>query len=107
MKKLEYMELHPDETVYDCTTYADESKTKFLTLFFGKPEVIVNGGTEIYKNDKSFALELKRLAKEVNESYDFYRGHSDLDIALDAMYQVGCADCPHCHYCDEMSLEIE
>lgn len=55
------------------------------------------------KTDDNRAEILNKIAKLVNEDYDFYSGWDDMHIALDVMREGDCCDCPWFSECDAMN----
>lgn len=107
MKYLDYMADHPDEYADEWCRYYTDGNGRGMIIYQGEPETVINGETEVCRGDKSFDSQLNQLARDVNSSYESYRGWKDHDIALDMMYGVGCADCPSKYICDLMQEEVD
>lgn len=96
-----YETMNPGENLSWCRPYASKDGTKAIIINEGNVEVIVFEKTEhIRPNEK----ELKEFAQLVNSNYDALnnRGMSDIEIILDVLSEVGCADCPCRDCCDAM-----
>lgn len=108
MKYLEYMEAHENENFDWCKPYANDTETSFIIVYDGEALAITTPTMEVYRYDGSLNDDiLRKFAKRVNQSYDVYHGWSDLQIALEAMHEVGCASCPLKYGCDVMMEDIE
>ena len=50
---------------------------------------------------------MENIAKTVNSNYNSYHGYTDEQIALDAMIETGCTNCPFRHECEAVNEEME
>ena len=106
MKYLDYMRSHEDENLSWCKPYASDAGDHVLIMQEGKLLGIISPEREAFTDDTLTDEALKQFAREVNRDYDAYRGWDDLDIALKAMHEVGCAACPWREDCDAMHEDL-
>ena len=108
MKYLEYMNEHPTENLGWCKPYTDKNENKYLVIYDGEVSGIKTETAEVTTLDGRWELEkaLGELARKVTKDYDLYSGYSDKELALIAMHEVGCADCPWKYDCDAMGEYI-
>lgn len=97
MKCREYMETHETENLSWCKPYVAKDGS-YAVLWEGK--LLVDG--EELEGDA-----LEAFARKVNPEYELCKGWPDLVIALGAMTQVGCSECPYNGNCDAMDEEME
>ena len=108
MKYLEYMEENQYENMSWCKPYKDKSEKYTLVVHEGEPLSIMSPTTEAHRYDGSLNDEMmEQFARAVNPDYNEYSGWSDVQIALDAMHEVGCASCPWKEDCDAMGEEMD
>lgn len=96
-----YETMNPGENLGWCRPYVSKDKSKAIIINEENVEVIIFEKTGHIRPDEK---ELKEFAQLVNPDYDFLsdRGMSDIEIILDVMVEVGCADCPCRDDCDAM-----
>ena len=107
----EYFEIHEDENFSWCKPYFDESGEYCIVMLEGEPCGIVTPEVEIVSGydgaqaaiDETIPL----IAKAINPDYDLYSGWTNLHIALDAMRECGCANCPFKDDCEPMGEEMQ
>ena len=87
----------------------DISGERFLIMQEGKPQAIDSPETTSVNGDElcDFDSDLAVLAQNVNPDYDTFSGYTDAQIALMAMHEIGCSECPFRLECDFMRGEIE
>ena len=108
MTYLEYMKTHENENLGWCKPYVDNSGNYFAIMYEGNMEWISMPDTEALRYDGSLTNEvLEAFARSVNPDYDVYSGWTDVHIALDAMREIGCSECPFRCDCDAMLEDIE
>lgn len=103
MKFIDYMREHDGENLSWCKPYVDDSGKFALIMCEGKPLAICAPGKYVFDDDDNFSAELEDFARAVNLDYDLYQGWSDLQIALFALHETGCAACPMCEDCEPMN----
>lgn len=91
-----YETMNPGENLSGCHSYVSKDRSKAIIINEESVEVIIFEKTVHIKPDEK---ELKEFAQLVNSNYNFLndKGMSDVDIILDVIVEVGCADCP-CRY---------
>jgi hypothetical protein len=87
-----------------CKPYQSKDEKSWLIELEGKPISIILNGEEI---ETATDADIKALAQTVNESYADYSGWSDSHIALDAMQERACHECPFFDRCDAMDEEAD
>ena len=101
----EYMEAHKGKNLNWCRPYLSLANGSCMVVKEGRevniwasPEIVVYGAN--YED-------IRKFAKYVNADYNLYSGWSNLHIALDAMCEVGCSDCPFNRECEAMDEDID
>lgn len=105
MRYLDYMEEHPGENLEWCRPYTD-GNDNYLIMYDGGP-LGIKTETEEVTERRELEYGMEGFARKVNKDYDLYSGYSDAEIALDAMHEVGCFDCPWKWDCDAMGAYVE
>lgn len=87
-----------------CKPYMSDDETCCVIVNSGEiAGCIINGEDVGYiLPTTDVAAIAHRLAIAVNADYADYDGWGDLHIALDAMREVGCSECPFRDDCDAM-----
>ena len=99
-----YEKMNPGENLSWCRPYVSKDENCFVVVCNGKISgcIINNENVGYILPSTDVAAIAHRLAVAVNPDYAEYNGYSDLEIALDAMTEIGCADCPFRDDCDAM-----
>lgn len=105
----EYMDNHEDENLSWCRPYTDKSGDHSMVICDGEILCITAPDYEGWRYDGTLTDGmLERFAREVNPDYDLFgAGWTDMDKALNAMHEVGCAHCPWRDECEAMGEEME
>lgn len=99
----EYFIKNDDENLAWCKPYEDETGNYKLVMHDGEPLGIMTPDREAFRYDGSLTDDLmESFARAVNPDYDYYKGYSNVHIALDAMHEIGCASCPWFDDCEPM-----
>lgn len=100
----EYFETHKGENLNWCRPYLSLANGSRMVVKEGREINIWTPDISIYGANEE---DMRKFTRYVNADYDLYSGWSDLHIALDAMCEVGCSDCPFNRECDAMDEEFE
>ena len=112
MKVIDYMEEHPEENLYWCKPYTDDSGS-FLVMWEGNPLAIRTAdGREYWRNPVGLqnvldAQALEAFAKYLEPDYSDWQGYTDEEIILMNMSECGCASCPFRGQCEIMTDEMD
>lgn len=108
MRYIDYMKDHESENLGWCKPYIDNSGKYCLVIEEGEVVYIKTPDIETFYG--SAELKDKNVLKEfvmaVNPDYDLYHGWSDIHIAIEAMTEIGCWNCPVKNICDAMEVLV-
>lgn len=92
-------------TPYTCTTDTGDYS---LVMHDGEVNAIKTPTGTAYQWGTLDDNTLEQFARDVNANYDAMstEGCTDLEIALDAMQEIGCIHCPFCDNCETMGEEM-
>ena len=99
-----------NENMSWCKPFVDKTGEYFLIQHDGeiKSAKTPNGSFHLCHGDFASEQAMQAFALAVNNGYySYYRGMTDEDIALDAMSETGCLNCPFRHECESVNEEIE
>ena len=90
-----------------CKPYIHTRKGWALAVNSGEVAGMLFAGEDINPDRLDDDLLLRLFAKAVNTDYDCHTGYDDLHIALEAMSERSCRNCPWFDMCDAMDEEID
>ena len=91
-----------------CRPFTDDSEEYFLIQHDGEIESAKTPDGIFYRYNGTLTPDvLESIAKAVNTYHDDYHGWTDEHIALEAMHELGCVNCPFRHECEAINEYME
>ena len=89
-----------DEDMSWCKPYVSTDGKVWAIECNGKIETIKNGDEIVDHPTEEY---IAKVARQINEDFDYYRGYSAEYILMDAMKKCGCWQCPFKIDCDAVN----
>ena len=90
-----------------CKPYFSGDGESAVAINEGEPVGVLIDGADVAPREISKPETIRRLAQAVNAQYALYSGWDDLHIALEAMHEGDCCECPWFGLCDAMDGDVE
>lgn len=106
MTYFDYFLMHDDEPMNMgwCKPYVDKSGDYTLIIHDGEAESAVTPKGTFHRYDGTLTdMVLEHIAHAVNDYYDDYFGWSNCHIALEAMTETNCINCPLRDECEAIN----
>jgi len=113
MTYLEHFEkTSSNENMSWCKPFTDRNEEYFLLMHDGEISEAKTPEGIFYRRSMGYGMKLtdevlESIARIVNSEYDSYSHMTDENIALDAMHELGCVNCPFRHECEAVNEEME